>query len=159
MTDFPVKQEIYVLLTSLTRCILPSGCPEKAPGLLPYLLLSSFLSGHIKVHHKHKKCHQMPSFQPYIRPFAPGFCNVIDHPSFKGGWAEVKMLVSHGLGAELEPRFFMQSVPSLRPHPCPLLSLCPQLLPITARTLQLYKEILSEMLKRLKRPCDNITFI
>lgn len=69
------------------------------------------------------------------------------------------MLVSHGLGAELEPRFFMPSVPSLRPHPCPLLSLCPQLLPITACTFQLYKEILSEMLKRLKRPCDNITFI
>lgn len=106
-----------------------------------------------------KKCQQMPSFQPYIRPFAPGFCNVIDHPSSAGGRAEVKLPVSHGLGAEPEPRFFMRSVPSLRPRPCPTLSLCPQSLPITVRTLQLYKEIPPEMLKHLKRPYGNITFI
>lgn len=149
MNDFPVKQEIYVLLPSLTGYILPSGCPEKAPGLLPYLLLSSFLSGHIKVHYKHKNVIKCQAFNLNIMPFAPGFCTVIDHPCFVGGGASAKMPMSSGLGVELEPNF-THLVPTQRPCLHPLLSSCPQLLTITASTLQLYK-IPSEMLNHLKR--------
>lgn len=51
------------------------------------------------------KCHQTPSFQPYIMPFAQGFCSVIDHPCSAGGGAEAKMPARHGLAVELEPNF------------------------------------------------------
>lgn len=69
------------------------------------------------------------------------------------------MPASHGLGVELEPNFFTRSVPALGPFPHPLLSLCPQLLLITASTLQLYKNFPSEMLKHLTRPYDNTAVV
>lgn len=92
-------------------------------------------------------------------PFAPDFCNVKDRPWFAGGGDKAKMPASRGLGVELESNFFTHSVPTLKSHPHPLLSLGPQLLPISTSTPQLYKNIACEVLKHLKRPYDNTAII
>lgn len=93
--------------------MLPSGCPEKAPGLLSYLLLHPFSVVTSKGTIHTKKCHQMPNFQPYTMLFALGFCNTIDHPCFAGGGAEAKMPQSRGLG------IYMACVPSSFTHAVP----------------------------------------
>lgn len=40
----------------------------------------------------------MPSFQPYIMPFAPDLFNMKDHPWFAGEGNGTKMSPSHGPG-------------------------------------------------------------
>lgn len=126
--------------------ILPSGCPEKAPGLLPYLLLSSFLSGHIKVHYKHKM-----SSNAKLSTLHNAICSGLlqcDWSSLFRRWRSWgkdagEPRAGRRAGAQLL-HMLWGAVPALGPFPHPLLSLCPQLLPITASTLQLCKNFPSE---------------
>lgn len=131
MNDLPVKQEIYVLLTSLTRYMLPSGCPEKAPGLLSYLLLHPFsvVTSKGTIQKNVTKCQTFNLTQCCllwafaIRLIIPVLqVEELRQKCLRAmGWAfiwHVCQALSH------------MQCPHLKPCPLTLLSSCPQLLPV-----------------------------